>query len=103
MQADVGIAVGTGTDVMVESAGVVLVRSDVRDVFTLIRLSGAAHKAVRRNLGLAIASVVVALPLAAGVAGGFGSLLSSWGGAVLVGVSLAALVLNARLLRQTAL
>ncbi len=65
--ADVGIAIGAGTDVAIESAGIVLVRSDPRDVVAAIRLSRAAYRKMIQNLVWATAYNLVAIPTAAGL------------------------------------
>lgn len=98
-QADVGIAVGAGTDVAIEAADVVLVRSDPRDVTAVIALSSATYRKMVQNLAWATGYNVVAIPLAAGVLYGVGILLSPAVGAVLMSVSTVVVAINARLLR----
>jgi P-type Cu2+ transporter len=100
--ADVGIAIGAGTDVAIESADVVLVRSDPRGVPALLRLSRVTYRKMRQNLGWAVGYNLVALPLAAGVLARVGILLSPAVGAALMAVSTVVVAINARLLRVPA-
>lgn len=99
VQADVGIAIGAGTDVAVESADIVLVRSDPRDVANLMRLSKRTYRKMAENLLWATGYNVVAIPLAAGVLYGAGIVLTPAIGAVLMSVSTVIVAINARLLR----
>ncbi|MFF1633802.1 heavy metal translocating P-type ATPase [Leifsonia sp. NPDC058248] len=99
-QADVGIAIGAGTDVAIESAGIVLASSDPRGVAKVIRLSRATYRKMLQNLAWAVGYNVVALPLAAGVAIGIGIVVSPAFGAVLMSVSTIVVALNAQLLRR---
>ncbi|WP_271178338.1 heavy metal translocating P-type ATPase [Leifsonia poae] len=99
-QADVGIAIGAGTDVAIESAGIVLASSDPRGVAKVITLSRATYRKMLQNLGWAVGYNVIALPLAAGVAIGIGVLVSPAVGAVLMSVSTIVVALNAQLLRR---
>jgi Cu2+-exporting ATPase len=98
VEADVGIAIGAGTDVAVESADIVLVRSDPRDVATLVELAEATYGKMIQNLWWATGYNVIAIPLAAGVAAGAGILLYPAVGAALMSVSTVIVALNARLL-----
>lgn len=98
-QADVGIAIGSGTDVAIESADIVLVRSDPRDIPAIIGLSRASYRKMRQNLAWATGYNVVAIPLAAGVLYASGILLSPALGAVFMSVSTVVVAVNARLLR----
>lgn len=98
--ADLGIAVGAGTDVAIESADLVLVRSDPRDVATVLELAHATHRKTVQNLLWATGYNVVAIPLAAGVLAGLGILLSPAVGAVLMSVSTVVVALNAKLLQR---
>jgi Cu2+-exporting ATPase len=100
-RADLGVAIGGGTDVAVESADVVLVRNDPRDVPAIVRLSRAGYRKMVQNLVWASGYNVVALPLAAGVLAPFGILLSPAVGAVLMSVSTVIVAANAQLLRRT--
>ncbi|HEX2033020.1 MAG TPA: heavy metal translocating P-type ATPase [Chloroflexota bacterium] len=99
-QADVGIAIGAGTDVARASAGIVLVKNDPRDVARVIRLSRATYRKMVQNLGWAVGYNAVALPLAAGVLAGVGVVLPAWAGAVLMSLSTVAVAVNAQTLRS---
>jgi P-type Cu2+ transporter len=98
-QADVGIAVGAGTDVAIESADIVLVRSDPRDVTAIVDLARATYRKMVQNLWWATAYNVVAIPLAAGVLYAWNFLMPPAGGAVLMGLSTVIVAINARFLK----
>ena len=98
--ADVGIAIGTGTDVAVEAGDIVLVRSDPRDVPRIIALSRATYRKMIQNLWWAAGYNIAAIPLAAGVLAGYGFVLSPAIGAVLMSASTVIVALNAQLLRR---
>jgi Cu2+-exporting ATPase len=98
--ADVGIAIGAGTDVAVEAGDVVLVRSDPRDVPAIIDLSKATYRKMIQNLWWAAGYNIVALPLAAGVLAPWGILLHPALGAVLMSLSTIIVAINAQLLRR---
>ena len=98
-QADVGIAIGSGTDVAVETADIVLVRNDPRDILTLVRLARATYRKMLQNLAWATGYNVVAIPLAAGVLYQSGIVLSPAAGAVLMSLSTVIVAVNARILR----
>ena len=98
-RADIGIAIGSGTDVAVESAGIILVRSNPLDVVKIIQLSRSSYRKMIQNLAWATGYNVVALPLAAGVLAPWGILLSPAIGAVLMSVSTIIVAINAQLLR----
>ena len=98
--ADVGIAIGAGTDVAVEAGDVVLVRSDPRDIPRIITLSRASYRKMVQNLWWATGYNVVAIPLAAGVLAEAGILLTPAVGAVLMSLSTVIVALNAQLLRR---
>jgi Cu2+-exporting ATPase len=100
--ADVGVAIGAGTDVAVEAGDVVLVRSDPRDVPRIITLSRASYRKMVQNLWWAAGYNVVAIPLAAGVLAPWGIVLSPAVGAVLMSLSTVIVAVNAQLLRRTA-
>jgi Cu2+-exporting ATPase len=99
-RADVGLAIGAGTDVAIESAGVVLAADDPRDVVSVIRLSRATYRKMRQNLAWAAGYNVVAIPLAAGVLAWAGITLGPAVGAVLMSASTVIVALNAQLLRR---
>jgi Cu2+-exporting ATPase len=101
--ADVGIAIGAGTDVAVEAGDIVLVRSDPRDVPRIIALSKATYRKMVQNLWWAAGYNIVALPLAAGVLAPWGILLHPAMGAVLMSASTVIVALNAQLLRRATL
>jgi Cu2+-exporting ATPase len=98
-QADVGIAIGAGTDVARASAGIVLVRNDPRDVARIIRLSRVSYRKMVQNLGWAVGYNAIALPLAAGVLAPLGLVLPAWAGAVLMSLSTIIVAVNAQTLR----
>jgi Cu2+-exporting ATPase len=98
-QADIGIAIGTGTDVAVETADIILVRSNPKDVVTLIKFSKATYSKMVQNLIWATGYNVIAIPLAAGVLYSVGIVLSPALGAVLMSVSTVIVAVNARLLK----
>ncbi len=99
-RADVGIAIGAGTDVAIESAGVVLASSDPRAVLGVIRLSRAAYRKMLQNLAWGAGYNLAAIPLAAGVLAWAGVTLSPAVGAILMSVSTVVVALNAQLLRR---
>jgi Cu2+-exporting ATPase len=99
-RADVGLAIGAGTDVAIESAGVVLASSDPRSVIGVIRLSRASYRKMLQNLGWAAGYNVVAIPLAAGVLAWAGVALSPAIGAILMSASTIVVALNAQTLRR---
>jgi Cu2+-exporting ATPase len=101
--ADVGIAIGAGTDVAVEAGDVVLVRSDPRDVPRIISLSKASYRKMIQNLWWAAGYNIVAIPLAAGVAAPWGVVLPPAVGAVLMSLSTVIVAANAQLLRRARL
>ncbi len=99
-RADVGIAIGAGTDVAMESAGVVLASSDPRAVASVIRLSKASYAKMIQNLAWAAGYNILAIPLAAGVLSGVGFNLPPAVGAVLMSASTIVVAANAQLLRR---
>ena len=101
--ADVGIAIGAGTNVAVESGDIVLVRNDPRDVSRIIRLSRASYRKMIQNLWWAAGYNIVAIPLAAGVLAGRGIVLSPAIGALLMSLSTVVVAINAQLLRHARL
>jgi Cu2+-exporting ATPase len=102
-RADVGIAIGSGTDVAVESAGIILVKSNPMDVVNVVELSRASYRKMLQNLWWAAGYNIVALPLAAGVLAPLGILLSPAVGALLMSLSTVIVAINAQLLRRAEL
>lgn len=100
VQADIGIAIGAGTDVAVESAGIVLASSDPRGVAKVVRLSKATYRKMLQNLAWATGYNAIALPLAAGATAALGFVLSPAFGAVLMSLSTIAVAINAQFLRR---
>jgi Cu2+-exporting ATPase len=101
--ANVGIAIGAGTDVAVEAGDIVLVRSDPRDVPRIINLSRATYRKMVQNLWWAAGYNIFAIPLAAGVLAPWGVLLTPAAGAVLMSLSTIIVAINAQLLRRARL
>jgi Cu2+-exporting ATPase len=101
--ADVGIAVGAGTDVAVEAGDIVLVRSDPRDVPRIVALSRASYRKMIQNLWWAAGYNIAAIPLAAGVLARWGIVLAPAVGAVLMSLSTVIVAVNAQLLRRARL
>ena len=100
VRADVGIAIGSGTDVAVESAGIILIRSNPLDVVKIFKLSRASYNKMIQNLVWASGYNLVALPLAAGVLAWAGILLSPAVGAILMSLSTVVVAINAQLLKR---
>jgi len=98
-QADVGIAIGAGTDVAIETADIVLVRSNPLDVVALMKLSRSTYSKMVQNLWWAAGYNIVAIPLAAGVFYGAGILLGPAFGAMLMSLSTVIVAINARMLK----
>lgn len=98
-KADVGIAIGGGTDVAIESAGLILVKSNPLDVVKVIALSRASYRKMVQNLWWAAGYNIIALPLAAGVLAPWGILLSPAIGALFMSLSTVIVAINAQLLR----
>lgn len=98
-KADVGIAIGAGTDVAIESAGIVLASSNPQGVAKIINLSKATYRKMQQNLVWATGYNVIAIPLAAGALAGFGFVLSPAVGAILMSLSTIIVAFNAQLLR----
>ncbi len=102
-RADVGIAIGGGTDVAIESAGLILVKSNPLDVVKIIALSRASYNKMIQNLWWAAGYNIVAIPLAAGILAPWNILISPAFGAVLMSLSTIVVALNAQLLRRAQL
>jgi Cu2+-exporting ATPase len=98
-RADVGIAIGSGTDVAIETADIVLVRSNPEDVVNIIKLARSTYSKMVQNLAWATGYNALAIPLAAGVLYGYGILLNPALGAVFMSLSTIIVAINARLLR----
>ena len=101
--ANIGIAIGAGTDVAVEAGHIVLVKSDPRDIPRIITLSRATYGKMVQNLWWAAGYNIIAIPLAAGVLAGWGILLSPAVGAILMSASTVIVAINAQLLRRAEL
>jgi Cu2+-exporting ATPase len=99
-RADVGIAIGSGTDVAVESAGIILVKSNPLDVVKAVGLSRASYRKMIQNLLWATGYNVIALPLAAGILAPWGIVLSPAVGALFMSLSTIIVAINAQLLRR---
>ncbi len=99
-QADIGIAIGAGTDVAIESAGIILASSDPRGVAKVIKLSKATYRKMQQNLAWATGYNAFAIPLAAGVTAGLGFVLSPAIGAILMSLSTIIVAFNAQFLRR---
>lgn len=99
-RADIGIAVGSGTDVAVESADIILIQSNPLDVAKIFTLSRATHRKMIQNLWWATGYNIVAIPLAAGIFAGWGINLSPAVGALLMSISTIVVAINAQLLRR---
>ncbi|WP_407067138.1 heavy metal translocating P-type ATPase [Haloterrigena salinisoli] len=100
-RADIGIAIGSGTDVAVQSADIVLVQNNPMDVVRLVKLSRASYRKMQQNLVWAAGYNVFAIPLAAGVLAPIGILLSPAVGALLMSLSTVIVAINAQFLRRT--
>jgi Cu2+-exporting ATPase len=99
-QADVGIAIGAGTEVAVQTADVILVRSNPLDALAIVKLARATYQKMRQNLGWATGYNAFAIPAAAGALYSFGILLSPAVGAALMAISTVIVAINATLLRR---
>lgn len=100
-RADVGVAIGGGTDVAIESAGIILVKSNPLDVVNIFTLSRANYRKMIQNLWWATGYNLITLPLAAGILAPWGILLSPAVGAVLMTISTVVVSINAQLIRNT--
>lgn len=99
-QADVGIAIGAGTDVAIASAGVILASDDPRSVLSIVELSRAAYRKMKQNLWWAAGYNLLSVPLAAGILAPIGFVLPMSVGAILMSISTIVVALNAQLLRR---
>jgi Cu2+-exporting ATPase len=100
VQANIGVAIGAGTDVAIESAGIVLASSDPRGVAKIVRLSSATYRKMLQNLAWATGYNALAIPLAAGVTAALGFVLSPAFGAILMSLSTIVVAINAQFLRK---
>ena len=98
-QADIGIAIGAGTDVAIETADIILTKSNPLDVLAIVSLAKATYRKMIQNLGWATGYNVIAIPLAAGVLYNYGILLTPALGALLMSLSTVIVAVNARFLR----
>ncbi len=103
LEADLGIAIGAGTNVAIESADLVLVEDDLSDVARVVTLARATHRKMTQNLAWATGYNTVAIPLAAGVAVSFGIILNPAVGALFMSLSTVIVSINAMLLRRVSL
>jgi Cu2+-exporting ATPase len=99
-QADVGIAIGSGTDVAAETADIILINSNPEDVVDLISFGKSTHKKMIQNLLWAAGYNIIAIPLAAGLFISFGIVLSPAAGAVLMSASTIVVAINAQFLKR---
>ena len=99
-QADVGIAIGAGTDVAIASAGVILASSDPRSVLSVVQLSKATYRKMKQNLWWAAGYNLISVPLAAGILAPIGFVMPMSVGAILMSISTVVVALNAQLLRR---
>ena len=99
-QADVGIAIGAGTDVAIGSAGVILASDDPRSVLSVIELSRASYRKMQQNLWWAAGYNLISVPLAAGILAPIGFIMPMSIGALLMSASTVVVALNAQLLRR---
>lgn len=99
-QADIGIAIGAGTNVAIESAGIILVKNDPRDIVKIIKLSRLTYSKMLQNLFWATSYNIVAIPLAAGVLAGYGILLQPALSALFMSFSTVIVAVNAMLLKR---
>lgn len=98
-KADLGIAIGAGTDIAIETADVVLIKSNPQDVVNIIKLSRVTYRKMMQNLWWATGYNIVAIPLAAGVLLPFGIVLDPAVGAILMSLSTVIVAINAKLLK----
>jgi len=102
-RADIGIAIGSGTDVAVESAGLILVQSNPLDVVKIIELSKASHRKMVQNIWWAAGYNIIAIPLAAGILAPWGIFMPPAVGALVMSLSTIIVAINAQTLRRTSL
>lgn len=98
--ADVGIAIGAGTDVAIESADIILVKNDPRDVVKVIDISRKTYSKMAQNLWWAAGYNIITIPIAAGILSGFGVTLPAAVGAIIMSLSTVIVALNSQTLRK---
>jgi Cu2+-exporting ATPase len=102
-RADVGIAIGSGTDVAVESAGLILIKSNPLDVVKIVKISRASYRKMQENIWWAAGYNIIAIPLAAGVLAPIGFIMPPAVGALLMSISTVIVAINAQTLRNVSL
>jgi Cu2+-exporting ATPase len=102
-RADVGIAIGSGTDVAVESAGLILIKSNPLDVVKIVDISRASYRKMKENIWWAAGYNIVAIPLAAGILAPIGIIMPPAVGALLMSLSTVIVAINAQTLRRLSL
>jgi Cu2+-exporting ATPase len=100
-RANIGIAIGSGTDVAVESAGLILVKSNPLDVVKIVKLSQASYRKQKQNIWWGAGYNIIMIPLAAGILAPFGFIMPPALGAVLMSVSTIVVAVNAQTLKRT--
>jgi Cu2+-exporting ATPase len=100
-RADIGIAIGSGTDVAVESAGLILVQSNPLDIVKFLKLSHASYRKQKQNIWWGAGYNIIMIPLAAGILAPFGFVMPPALGAVLMSISTIVVAINAQTLRST--
>ncbi len=100
-QADIGIAIGAGTEIAIQAADIILVKSNPKDIITLIKLAKNTYKKMLQNLIWATGYNIVAIPLAAGILYGAGILLSPAQGAFFMSLSTIIVAFNAKTLKES--
>ena len=98
-QADVGIAIGAGTDVAVETADIILVKNNPKDIVSLVQFAKSTYRKMIQNLFWATGYNIISIPLAAGILAGSGIILSPEVGAILMSISTIVVAINAKMLR----
>jgi len=99
-RADVGIAIGSGTDVAVESAGLILIKSNPLDVVKIVKISQASYRKMKQNIWWAAGYNIVAIPLAMGILAPIGFIMPPAVGALLMSISTVIVAINAQTLRR---
>ena len=102
-RADVGIAIGSGTDVAVESAGLILIKSNPLDVVNIVKISRASYRKMKENIWWAAGYNIIAIPLAMGILAPIGFIMPPAVGALLMSLSTVIVAINAQTLRRLSL